>query len=263
MKKITFLLLSFLAVVTLNAQTLLTGSDTPDIIDGGVFCGAGDIQDLNGFRSYVLADFGITEDFQITTVQYGAGAGSLAGAPAEGLPVTITIYTTDAPFPTGTLTEIATTTDVLFDGDGGIVRDVAIDALIPAGSEVVIGTLYPNDGITNVTIGSGGLNTGGQISWISSVGCLGDDVPVDLAGFGLTNAWIINAIGDVALSVEDNRSLGEASIQFTSITGQTVMEQTIDAIGTSTLNTSRLSSGIYFAQIATEDASTVIKFIKN
>ena len=286
MKKITFLgAVLLLFSLTINAQdpVLLTGSDSPELIDGGVFCGAGNIQDLNAFRSFVLTDFGVEGDFMIDTVQYGAGAGSLLGAPAEGLTVTISVFTTDVPFPTGTLTEIASTTDVLFDGDGGILRNVAIEALIPAGSEVVIQTAYANDGITNVTIGSGGANINGNISWISSVGCLGDDIPVDLGGFGLANAWTLNAIGSETLSVEDNilaenlslfpnptngdmtldfaRSFGQANVSITNITGQTVMNVTTE--GSTQLETSRLASGIYFAQIATDNASTVIKFVKN
>ncbi len=285
MKKTTLFLLAFIAGITLNAQITLTGSDSPDLIDGGVFCGAGNIQELDAFRSYVLTDFGIMEDFQINTIQYGAGGGSLAGAPAEGLTVTITVFTTDATFPTGTLTEIASTTDVLFDGDGGVLRDVAIDALIPAGSEVVILTAYPNDGVTNVTIGSGGLNVNGQISWIRSLGCLGNDDIVDLAGFGLTNAWTINAVGEEVLSVEDNvlsdnislfpnptngdlninfsRSFGAANVNVININGQVVLSSSIDAIGNNTIATSELATGVYFAQITTDNGVATKRFVKN
>lgn len=285
MKKTTLFLLAFIAGITLNAQITLTGSDSPDLIDGGVFCGAGNIQELDAFRSYVLTDFGIMEDFQINTIQYGAGGGSLAGAPAEGVTVTITVFTTDATFPTGTLTEIASTTDVLFDGDGGVLRDVAIDALIPAGSEVVILTAYPNDGVTNVTIGSGGLNVNGQISWIRSLGCLGNDDIVDLAGFGLTNAWTINAVGEEVLSVEDNvlsdnislfpnptngdlninfsRSFGAANVNVININGQVVLSSSIDAIGNNTIATSELATGVYFAQITTDNGVATKRFVKN
>lgn len=286
MKKITFLALAFIASMTLNAQTILTGSTTPDTIDGGIFCGAGTLADLDAFRSYVLTDFGITDDFLISSVQYGAGAGSVAGAPAEGITVTITIYTTDATFPTGTLTEIATTTDVLFDGDGGVVRDIPISAGIPAGSEVVILTAYPNDGFTNITIGTGGTNVAGNVSWIRSVDCLGDDLIQDLSGFGLTNAWIINAVGEeTTLSVNDNvlaenislfpnptngdvnlnfaRSLGNLDINVVNVNGQVVMNKSIEAVGSATLETSGLANGVYFAQISSDTGVATIKFIKS
>ena len=65
--------------------------------------------------------------------------------------------------------------------------------------------------------------------------------------------------GDMTLDFA--RSFGQANVSITNITGQAVMNVTTE--GSTQLETSRLASGIYFAQIATDNASTVIKFVKN
>jgi len=282
MKKITFMVLAIIAGITLNAQTIISGSSTPDIVDGSASCGTNSFQDFEAFRSYVLTDFGITDDFQINSIQHGP---VLAGAPAAGFPVTITIYTTDAPFPNGTLTELATTTDVLFDADSGIVRDVPISALIPAGEEVVISLLYRSDGITNGAAGTGGVNVNGNASWVRAA-CLMDPTEIaDLADLGLENAWILNAVGEEVLSVDDNilsenvsvfpnptngdlninfaRNIGTTNIDIVNVNGQKVLNTSAEGFGNNTLATSKLSNGIYFAQISNETNSTTIKFIKN
>lgn len=67
--------------------------------------------------------------------------------------------------------------------------------------------------------------------------------------------------GDMTLSFA--RSFGEADIKIANITGQVVMDTTADTIGSTQIETSALATGVYFAQISTESASTVIKFVKN
>lgn len=67
--------------------------------------------------------------------------------------------------------------------------------------------------------------------------------------------------GDLNLNV--NRSFGELDVNIVNVNGQVVMNRTVDTIGSTTLSTSSLANGVYFAQISSDEGSTTLKFIKN
>ena len=65
------------------------------------------------------------------------------------------------------------------------------------------------------------------------------------------------------MTIDFARNFGQTNVQITSITGQAIMEASVNGLGSSVIGTSRLAAGIYFAQVSTENATTVIKFVKN
>ncbi|MGB5849364.1 MAG: hypothetical protein WBH40_12800, partial [Ignavibacteriaceae bacterium] len=82
----------------------ITHSATQSIVAGSVACAAAGLHADNSYwRSFVLADFGITNDFNVITVEIGVETATGAGGTQ---PITVNLYTTDAPFPGGTLTLI-------------------------------------------------------------------------------------------------------------------------------------------------------------
>ncbi|PQB04025.1 proprotein convertase P-domain-containing protein [Aureitalea marina] len=177
-----------------GSEILLTHSNDPATIDDGIFCGPANPVALTSFRSYVLTDFGITGDFNVNRIQYGFFA--LDGVPGSGVDVTVEVWTTDAAFPTGNLTLLASATENVTAADVGLVLETAIDATVPAGSEMVIALRTPNDGLTTFSIGA---NNAGQTapSWIQSLDCVGDDGIYDLdADFALSQSWVLNAVGE-------------------------------------------------------------------
>jgi len=285
MKKIT--LLAFLFVFAISfAQTTVTHSTDPVTVLGGTTV-ACPTEPTNYQRTFDFNNqFGINGGFIINTVEFGVEISEASGT----IPLRLAIIDNIDPSEDLDVDGVPdfSVIEELFLGDApaGLADEGTVVSFtlpepvtVPDGAILLVEFPEAVDG----TIFRIGSNTGGETapSYLFSVTCGFGSVD----SFGFDNDYVINLIGDPVLGVEDNiladsvsifpnptngdmnisfsRSLGEASIQFTSITGQIVMETSVDAIGTSTLNTSRLSSGIYFAQIATEDASTVIKFIKN
>ncbi len=128
----------------------LTHSLSQTIDDGNsVAC---NFRDINGniiyveqntfYRAFDLDDFGITSDYDITSIDYGIER--LENAPAGGYPVTIGIYTTSATFPSGTLTLVTEVTENLQD-QALVIRNVPITATIGASSEFVVAISIPSD----------------------------------------------------------------------------------------------------------------------
>ena len=195
MKKITLMLALAIGVTTF-AQTTLSYTD--ETIDSGVLCDNSNPGAIDGSYSFPLGDFGVdaSTDFLITEVRYYASA--LNNAPAEGLTATINIYTTDAPYPTGTLTLIETVDFPMLPGTEDTIYPIPFAAQVAGDAEVVVEVQFPDDGQTIAAIGTNENGTG--TSWVNGCGIAG---PVDLADF-LTNDWVISAVGDSVLGVEDN-----------------------------------------------------------
>jgi hypothetical protein len=65
------------------------------------------------------------------------------------------------------------------------------------------------------------------------------------------------------LNVDFARNFGTTNIDIINISGQRVLTASVEAIGNKRLGTSKLSSGVYFANISNGTESTTVKFIKN
>ncbi len=302
MKKITLILLvALFGVFTSYGQQVLSHSTNNTVSDGGsVACatdpdgaaGTGDegVSDNIFYRAYTPADFGFTGDFNILGSQFFLTYTDTGGNGAVGN-VTLRFFTSDDVFPAGNLTEIASQAFVV-DASTDVVNitEMLLDTpvVVDAATEIIVAidvpaaAAVPDNADYRIGMNNQGEDDPG---YISSIAC-GIPAPTDIAAIGFpTNNIILDLIGDAVLSVEDNilaenlslfpnptngdmtldfaRSFGQANVAITNITGQNVMNVSTDGIGSTQLETSRLASGIYFAQIATDNASTVIKFVKN
>ena len=114
------------------------------------------------WRSFVLSDFGITDDFHVALIDIGIQE---ALGPNGGVqPLTCNLYITDGtPFPNGypnSLTLIGTTTLDVPD-QAGTHFPIDITGTAPAGSELVVEISIPN-GILDGNIFFMGINDFGQ-----------------------------------------------------------------------------------------------------
>ncbi len=297
MKKITVIWLLVFAATVVRAQIPLSHNINNSSVDRfATPCG----QDLDGdgaqdtivetswWRSYTPSDFGITNDVTVTDAFYVSASATISAASTSA---TIRLYTTDAPFPTGNLTEITSETVILSIGDSGIGRLVTLSNPFVVGpdDEVVVQFEIADSDVIDFAFNGMGANGGGQTapSYWSSSACGFPDI-VDLADVITTdNHIVLNLVVDEVLAVEEStilaesvslypnptnagitldfsKNLGEVNVQIATISGQVVLDKNIEGgIGSTSLDTSKLSTGIYFANIITADANTVIKFIKN
>ena len=225
------------------------------------------------FLSFVLGDFGVDAgfDFQISEVRFYASA--LNNAPAAGLDATVNIYTTDAPYPGGTLTLIESVLFNMAAGSENTMYMVPFAATVPGDSEVVVEVQFPDDGVTIAAIGTNLTGTG--TSWVNGCGIAG---PVDLADF-LENDWEISATGDSVLGVNDN--IADVIAIFPNpatdvINVRVPSDVTIEGVNVydilgkdtgarlenGTINTSNFARGVYMLNVRTSAGTVTEKIIK-
>lgn len=65
------------------------------------------------------------------------------------------------------------------------------------------------------------------------------------------------------LSIELGRDFGATSVTIINVSGQNVLTSEVNSFGTTVLQTTALATGVYFAQVVTEQGATTIKFVKN
>ncbi len=182
------------------ATTITHSVDPATVTVGtGVSCSNGGITSDNQYwRSFILADFGITNDFGVTMVEFGieqatAGVGGVQ-------PMTVNLYTTDLVFPTGTLTLIGTA-DVMVTDQALSLFQIPVTGTAPAGSELVVEISIPADTGDGNTFFPGANSLGETApSYISSAGC-GLTTPVTYASIGFATCQLVMSVtGEV---VED------------------------------------------------------------
>lgn len=263
-----FILASFFAA---NAQTISQNNDQSTIEAGGTV-GCPTAPNVYS-RSFVMADFGITETWYITQVEFGIQDYVTADAP-----LTITISTTSQAYPggyPGSLTQLATTT-VTHSETGetlNVLKQVPITATVPAGSELVIevsGDFF-----------MGGNTAGSDApSYLMATGC-GAATPTDVTELGAFEDVniIINVTGSSAAGVNENLLSGVSlfpnptndvvNIQMPngiSVTNATITDvagkvSNADLAG-NTVNMSGYASGVYFLNIATDSGKVTKKIVK-
>ena len=285
MKKnyILFLIVTLFAWTT-NAQVTLSQSiDNTTVSDGGVACWAAGVSyaDNSFLRAYNLADFGITEDFGISSVEYGQG-----GA-IDGKIITCNIYTADTDdLSTAVLTLVGTTDHTALAADDLSLVSVALSATIPANSTIafeVFAIVDPDDMDPGTPVLSffPGINTGGENddSYIMALDC-GLTAPATLSSIGQTDQYVMNVVGN-ALSIEEfslensvsifpnptrdiitidaANSITVNSLELYNIVGK----QVIKTNNVSTLNLSQLSAGVYMLRVMTDSGTLTKKVIRN
>ena len=175
--------------------TTITHSVDPVTVTAltGVSCTTGGITSDNQYwRAFVLADFGITDDFAVTMVEFGIETAT--GGGGSGVqPMTVNLYTTNLVFPTGTLTLIGTLA-VMVPDQALSLYQIPVTGTAPAGSELVVEISIPADvGAGNVFYP--GANSLGETadSWISSAGC-GLATPVTYTSIGFPTCQLVMSV---------------------------------------------------------------------
>ena len=177
-----------------GGDIVITHSATQNIVPGdGITCNNGGIANDNlYYRVFDLEnDFAIDGIFTVTSAEVGIE--TLISSTGT-FTLTANIYTTDAPFPTGTLTLLGTGMLDAVDADAGTVVSIPVDAVVPVGAIMVYELSITGDGVTQFFVGA---NQDGQtgVSWIQATDC-GADVPTDLNDFGFPNSYVMNVVGN-------------------------------------------------------------------
>lgn len=169
--------------------------DQSIVSPGSVSCNAGGLHTDNSyFRLFdLVADFGINEAIQISSVDFGI---EQASSNAGDQPVTVNVYTLSGAFVMANLTLINTMQATVVDQVQSILN-VPINAIIPQGAQLVIEVFTPDgQGVGNsFFIGSNNLGETGP-SYIMAVGCgISEPVPTAAIGFP-NNQYVINVNAD-------------------------------------------------------------------
>ncbi len=275
MKKITLIAGALLFSVASFAQITLTQNDDPVTIDGGITCDNAAPSGITGWRTYNLDEFGIENDFVVSSVEWAPN--SLLGA--VDYEVVLTLWTADDfDILTADLTEIASETVILQEGDeaDGLISTPFV-ANIPAGSQLVFSVALPDDGVTMPSLGSNG-SAQNSPSYANG-SCLADIT--DIADFGLTNAFVMNVVGDdVILNVDDN-TLSQVSIfpnpatdvvnvkvpssvEILSVSVYDILGKKANVTAVNgQVNVAELAAGVYLMSVETTAGTLTEKVIKN
>ena len=68
---------------------------------------------------------------------------------------------------------------------------------------------------------------------------------------------------DGDLNINFTQDIGSLTLDITNVNGQKVLSTTMEGVGSNTIATNDLASGVYFAHIRSNEGSTTVKFIKN
>ncbi|HUH36035.1 MAG TPA: choice-of-anchor R domain-containing protein, partial [Moheibacter sp.] len=187
----------------------ITQNVSQAIVPGTIACGSA-VGGYNSENIYyrifdLAANHGISEDFEITDVEFGVESTN------KSLPVTVNIYSTSASFPAGfpgsaTLQGTATHTVVV--GDAGKIVSLPLTATIPAGEKMIYELISDGkDSVTKLYLGSNNLGETG-VSYILAGEC-GITTPTPLAGIGYPDVHVImNVIGEEVTN--DGGATGDA-----------------------------------------------------
>ncbi|HNB50776.1 MAG TPA: proprotein convertase P-domain-containing protein, partial [Anaerolineales bacterium] len=181
-----------------GGATTITHSASQTITTGNsVSCNAGGLHANNSYvRQFTLADFGITDPFNVTEVSFGVEQAT--GATGEQ-PVTVNLYTWDPgdPFTWANFTLVGTADASVPDQTLSIFT-VPVTGSIPAGATLVVEVFTP-DGQTDGNSFFVGSNPDGQTSpsYLAAADC-GITNPVDTAAIGFPDMMIVmNVTGEI------------------------------------------------------------------
>ncbi|QAA80395.1 T9SS type A sorting domain-containing protein [Aequorivita sp. H23M31] len=146
------------------------------------------------YRAFDLpGEFGITEGFQVTAVEFAIGTISTP----TGFPITANIYSNvPGSFPGGTLTLRGTAVYTASNADEGMIVSLPISALIPPGQGMVMELVLVDDG-TDTNLVRFGCNSEGQTgpSYLYSESCNIFEITT-LLDLGYEQGYVWNVLGD-------------------------------------------------------------------
>jgi hypothetical protein len=244
MKKITFLsiLCMFLTIPIALGQTSLTsgGHTSPTVLQHNgpmilapvsithnasqtangpeIACAAASVTDNLIWQEFDLdSDFGVANDFAVSSVQIGIGSVSAINP----IPLTVNIYSNDGIFPSGTLTLQGTASYSITNADNLSLLTIPISATIPLGDNLLYEIFIDGDDGTGTDIMRFSTNDDGYTadSWILAVDC-GVSSPTTMTGIGFPNsAWIMTVTGEEVTSGGGGTVCGTGNPQPVPVTG--------------------------------------------
>lgn len=187
-----------------TSMTITESTDPVTIVSqNSVSCNNGGLHSDNSyFRAFTLSDFGITQDFTVSSVEIGVEQAAGAGGTQ---PVTCNLYTSNQVFPNGypgSLTLIGTVNANVPDQSLSLFS-FNVSGLAPAGSRLVVEIFTP-DGQTAGNSFFIGSNAAGESapSYIMAADC-GLTSPATTGSIGFPNMMIVMSVtGDQAVPVE-------------------------------------------------------------
>lgn len=209
------------------ASVSITQSTDPLTITTGnsVACNNGTTHTNNSyFRAFTLSNFGITNPFNVATVQIGIEQASSTNATQ---PITCNLYAGPSGFPTGypgSYTLVGTST-VDITPQNLTLYTFNVTGTVPVGQQLVVEINTP-DGQTLGNLFFIGSNAAGQSgpSYIQAADC-GLAAPGDLAGIGFPNMHIIMTVtGDEILPVELTSFTANATDNYVTLNWSTATE---------------------------------------
>lgn len=233
-------------------------------------------------RSFFLNDFDIQNDFQIHKISFAIQ--NVLFLPEDGFPLTINLYTSEGAYPNGELTLIATAEAVVTQ-DISHTIDIDLEALAPAGSEVVMEIHYDGEPISSALwIGANGFEDD-MPAYIQAEAC-GINSPTEIGQIGgidnsrftfsiegedtvLGTVDVINSaqVSAYPNPVKDNFNLKtDESLKIIQIDLYDLAGKKIKSFGNKTtgLSISEFSKGVYILKTLTlEGKSFTQKLIKN
>jgi hypothetical protein len=292
MKKITFLVATFLLSIGMYAQETLSHSASQESIGGSVACASdpddepntGDegVSDNIYYRAYFPEDFGFSGSFTAMGVGFVAEFTDVGGSDPT-VTNTVRLYTSDDKFPDGTLTEIASQDFEVSAADDGATFEIMFETPVDldASTELIVAVdISASPAVPDNYDFRIGHNVEGEDepSYISAEPC-GLIAPVTLEGIGFGDQNIIlNLIGDVTLG-SDDFSLSQISVfpnpvnYFLKVNIPSNLEllsaDLYDVLGRNTgvaiangeINVSNLARGIYILKIETSAGSLSKKVV--
>ncbi|MBT0609068.1 T9SS type A sorting domain-containing protein [Aequorivita echinoideorum] len=280
MKKITFIVALFISVASFAQITLTQSVDPTTVDDGGVACWSSTSGEyrLNSFyRAYDLSDFGVTGNFEVSSVEYGQGSAD------DGKVITLNIYTVDnINLALATFTLIATETHTSSSADDLSLISVPMTATIPAGSIVAFEVSAGDSGANTGETYFPGLNAAGENgpSYLQSADC-SVAVPTPVGGVtGVDEFYVMNVIGEnVELGIND-LTLSQisvypnptsdvlnlkvpSSVEVSNVAMFDVLGKQVSvSYNNGVINTANLSQGIYMLKVETNAGTLTQKVVK-
>jgi hypothetical protein len=292
MKKITFLIAASFLSIGMYAQQTLSHSESQVSTGGGVACASNPDQQPNTgdegisdnifYRAYTPSGFGFSGNFTAMGIGFVAEFNDVAGTNPT-VTNTVRLFTSDAAFPGGTLTEIASQDFEVTAADDGVAFEVMFDVSvdIDASTELIVAVdISANPGPPNNYDFRIGTNGAGEDdpSYLSSEAC-SLSAPGTFAAIGFPdNHLILNLIGDETLGSNDfslsqisvfpnpaNNILNvniPSSLELSSANLYDVLgRNTGVAVANGEMNVSNLSSGVYILKFETSAGSLSKKVI--
>lgn len=281
-KNYILFLMAGLFIWSVNAQITLTQSVDPVTVDdGGVACWSNttlEYRENSFFRAYNLADFGVTDEFQITSVEYGQGSAD------DGKIINCNIYSASSDdLTTATLTLLGSATHTSSSADDLSLVSVPLSVVVPAGTATIaFEVLAPDSGTNTGETFFPGLNSAGENddSYLKSAGC-NITVPTTTTAIGFSdNQYVMNVIGNT-LSV-DEATLGNSISLYPNPTNNIINlnvansvsinklelynilgKQVLNLNNAKTLDLTNLESGVYMLRIVTNKGSITKKVVRN